>query len=466
MRGLFFLITLQALGSVVGVAQAQLQDSDFRTFVAQVLANHPALEATKQEVEAAKAELLSSQGAFDPVLKGEYSGYPKGDYSGTYENIFVEQPLLWRGAKVVAGYRRGGGTFPIYEDYYNTNSDGEARAGIEVPLLRDGETDRRRTSIARALMQIDGVDLTVQQRRVEIARTAAISYWDWVAAARRLETFEGLLATAQQRDRQLATRVLEGDLARIDKVDNERQVLQRKSQQISAQRALQKAENDLSLFLWTSNGLPDRVGNLRSTKFKSPPPISAVPEHAIETALKDRVEHQRIENLVQQQEVELSFSRNQILPRLDVQVLASDDLGTGSTTRDETEFKAGVKLEVPLATRTQRGKIDSLVAKLAELKAQQSLVKQRIAIEVTDAINAFSMAAERVVVARDEVRVAQELEEGERGKFKQGESNLIFVNLREQATADAIVREIDAVADSWKGFITYHAALGTALIQD
>jgi len=427
-----------------------------------ILETHPALEATRQEIEGAKAELLGSQGSFDPVLKAEYSGYPKSGYTGNYENIFVEQPLEWSGAKVIAGYRRGGGSFPIYEDFYNTNSNGEARAGLELPLLRDGPIDRRRASIARAFIQIEGAELSLEQRKVELARAAALSYWEWVATNQKLAAYNSLLLTAEQRDQQLAQRVLAGDLAKIDKTDNERQILQRRAQRIAAERSLRKSEFDLSLFLWSSSGQADAQGMRNAPKKVAPPPDSPDLRLSddIEKALRLRAEHRRVKNNVQQQEVELDLAQNQILPRLDLQALASNDYGSGSSTREESELKAGVRIEIPLATRAQRGRIDALTAKKRELSAQQKLVEQKIAIEVADSFNAFTLAKARYKLAQEEVKVSIQLEKAEQSKFEQGESNLVVINIREQATVDAAVREIDALIDWWRGFINYRAAIG------
>lgn len=434
---------------------------EFQPYLEQVLSAHPALEATRQEIEGAKADLLASQGAFDPVLKGETLNYPEGDYSGSYANLFVEQPLEWMGARAIAGYRRGGGKFPIYEDYYSTNSGGETRAGIELPVLRDGVIDRRRAAIARAFVQVEGAELSLTQRRVELARAASLAFWDWVAATLRREAYEELLETAELRDRQFERRANAGELARFDKVDNERQVLQRRAQLLSSERSLAKAAFDLGLFLWTRESAPDLLGARSPPSRVRVPPASVFDlKKAVEVALAARPEHRRLENQLRQQEVEANLAQNQLLPRLDLQLYAADDMGSGSTSRDEPELKGGVKVEIPLATRTQRGRIAAVAAKRRELEAQKTFVEQRIATEVADALNAVKLAASRVEVAREEVRVAEELERGEMTKFEQGESNLIFVNLREQATVDAKVREIDAVNDVWKSYVAYRTALG------
>ena len=433
----------------------------FEKFITQVLNQHPVLKASEQEIDGARAELLSAQGAFDPVLKGEYTGYSLGNYTGKYGNLFVEQPFEFAGARAFAGYRKGQDKFPIYEDYYNTNTGGEARAGIEFPLLRDGPIDRRRASIARAALFVDFGSLGLEQRKLELYRAGSVAYWEWVGAYKKWNAYKEMLTTAEERDRQLLKRVRAGDLAEIEKIDNERQVLQRQNQLNIAERSLQKAAFELGLFLWGENGEPS------PEEARIPPAKLSVPLHVdlnIEDmqirALKTRPEAKRIQNQIDQNAVELKLAQNQILPRLDLQTIVADDLGSGSPSRDETELKASVKLEIPLATRTQRGKIQLLEAKNRELKLQKSLVEQKISVEIADLLNALKQAISRTAIARDEVRVAEKLESAERRKFELGESNLIFINLREQTTLDARVREIDALADSWKSSANLQAATG------
>jgi outer membrane protein TolC len=62
-------------------------------------------------------------------------------------------------------------------------------------------------------------------------------------------------------------------------------------------------------------------------------------------------------------------------------------------------------------------------------------------------------------VVSNEVKAAEELARGESKRFELGDSNLIFVNLREQNAADAKVREIEALQDYQKAFVAFEATL-------
>jgi cobalt-zinc-cadmium efflux system outer membrane protein len=425
------------------------------------LEHHPALHGEIEERRAADADLLSAQGAFDPSIKGEGLNYAAGGYSGSYGGAYVEQPLQLYGSKVVAGYRVGDGTFPIYDNWYETNNGGEAQAGIEVPLLRDGPTDRRRVNISKSEAGQRVADAMVEQRKIELARAAALSYWDWTAAKLKVKTYAKLLEVAMERDRQITERVAKGDLPDFDRVDNQRAVLQRQAQLLTAERSLRNSEFTLGLFYRDAERQPRDVSALSGLD-KIPLPLFEAqrsPDEPMKQAIESRPEFRGIQAQREQNEFELKLARNQILPRLDLKVFTAKDYGQGVEKREETELKAGVRFEIPLMTRTQEGRIDFYEAKQRKLAFTETFLKERIRADVQDALNALEIARKRVNVTAQEVQASRSLAEGERVRFGLGDSNLIFVNLREQNAADAEVREIEALQDYQKAFVAFEATL-------
>ena len=425
------------------------------------LEHHPALNAEKQERVGANAELLSAEGAFDPSIKGEALSYATGGYSGNYGSAYVEQPLKFYGSKLIGGYRIGDGTFPIYDNWYETNSSGEAGFGVEVPLLRDGPIDRRRANINKAESGQMLADSLIEQRRIELARAAALTYWDWTAARNKVKVYRKLLKVADERDRQIRERVKKGDLPEFDRVDNQRAVLQRQAQLLSAERGVKSAEYALSLFFRDHNAQPKDIARFEALD-SIPLPLFA-PSHIssdpVAEATQARPEFKNIKAQHEQNMVELTLARNQILPRLDLRVFSYNDYGTGDPKLDDTEVKAGLRIEIPLATRTQRGKIDYYESRQKKLEFTETFLRERIRTDVQDALNALEIARSRVEVVAQEVKAADDLARGESKRFELGDSNLIFVNLREQNAADAKVREIEALQDYQKAFVAFEATL-------
>jgi outer membrane protein TolC len=429
--------------------------------ISTTLERHPALNAERQERVLADADVLSAEGAFDPSLKGDALSYVTGGYSGNYGSAYVEQPLKFYGSKVMGGYRIGDGTFPIYDNWYETNSGGEVGIGLEVPLLRDGPIDRRRANIGKAESGQQIADSLIEQRKIELARAAALTYWDWTAARNRIKVYRRLLQVAQERDKQIAERVARGDLPDFDRVDNQRAVLQRQAQLLTAERGVKSAEFALSLFYRNAASEPQSVERFQSVD-RIPIPLFA-PVHTINEPVTEaadaRPEFKNIKAQSNQNKIELELARNQVLPRLDLRVFSYNDYGTGNPDLEEPEVKAGLRIEIPLATRTQKGRIDYFESRERKLQFTETFLRERIRADVQDALNALDIARSRVEVAASEVKASEELAQGELKRFNLGDSNLIFVNLREQNAADAQVREIDALQDYQKAFVTFEAIL-------
>ena len=448
-------------GKKTAVAPVNIPILELGDVISATLDHHPALKAEVQERGAADAELLSAEGAFDPSIKGEALSNVTGGYTGNYGSSYVEQPLKFYGSKLVGGYRIGDGTFPIYDNYYDTNSQGEAGFGLEVPLARDGPIDRRRVNIEKSVSGQQVADSLIEQRRIELARAAALTYWDWTAAHNKVKVYLRLLQVAKERDRQISERVKKGDLPDFDRVDNERAVLQRQAQLLSAERAVKNTQYNLALFYRGENGEPQNVEQRRPLSRIPLPLFIPVPvaDDPVQEASASRPEFKNIKAQHEQNRLELKLARNQILPRFDLRVFTSNDYGSGDPLKDETEVKAGLRIEIPLATRTQRGRIDFYEARERKLEFTETFLRERIRADVQDALNALEIAKERVSVVGREVQVSDDLARGEQKRFELGDSNLIFVNLREQNAADAQVREIEALQDYQKAFVAFEATL-------
>lgn len=424
----------------------------------------PLLEAARRDQDAANAELLSAEGAFDPSLRVRGGGVGGGYYEYLRADAVVEQPTRLWGATLFAGYRIGRGLstggVPNYYGNLETNDHGEVRAGVQIPLWRNGPIDRRRANIRRAELGRPIAALNVEQAALEYRRAAANRYWDWVAAGRRLAIARSLLAIATARNEALAQRVARGDLPAIERTDNARAVAQREGFVVAAERALQQSAIELSLYLRDARGstvtpapeqLPDQL--------PEPEPLVGPAVHAaVEEAPARRPELRRLAAQRAQLEVERDFARNQTMPAVDLVVAASQDLGPGSYTRERPEVDASLVVEIPILNRAARGRVRAAEAGIARVEEQSRFARDRVRADVRDALSAVEAAVQRAAAARREVEVARAVEAAERVRFEAGDSTLLAVNLREQASAEASLREVDARADYQRALAAYRAA--------
>lgn len=420
----------------------------------------PTILAAEQDRIAAEGDRLAAAGGFDPSWRSSGVAIPIGGYpSGRFDTV-VEQPLPFWGSSVFAGYRLGLGDFPVYDGKLQTNQYGEVRAGARVNLLRDGPIDRRRANIRKTEIGVDVASRTVEQQRLDAVRLGSFRYWDWVGAGRKVELSQAWLDLARARDAGLARRVETGDLADIERQDNQRAILQRTAHFVAAQRLLQQAAIELSMYL------RDERGN---SVLPSPSRLPArIPEpstfdvtglaEAERNAIARRPELKRLEHQRDQAEVEQQLATNQQRPAIDLVVMGAKDLGPGDPKQDKPMLEAGVMIDIPLLNRTARGRAQAASAQVDRIDAQAKLLRDRVVADVRDAVSALVAASERVRMLRTEVDVAQQLAKQEAKRLELGEGNVLLVNLREQAALDASVRYVDSLVDWHKAMAAYRAA--------
>lgn len=420
----------------------------------------PALLAAEQDKRAAEADRTSAAGGFDPSFKTSAGVIPIGGYPSQRLDTSIDQPLPFWGSSVFAGYRIGRGEFPVYDGKLVTNELGELRAGARINLWRDGPIDRRRANIERASLGVDIAERGFDQQRIDVVRVASFRYWDWVAAGKRLAIARAWLDLALVRDAGLARRVEAGDVPAFERQENERAILQRKAQAVAAQRSLEQAAIELSLFLRTESGAPILPDPSRlPAKIPEPTPLSPARIAADErAALERRPEIPRLAAQKKQAEVERRLAENQSRPAIDVVVVGSKDLGPGDPKLDKPVVEAAIVVDIPLLNRTANGRERAAAAQMAKVDAQTRLQRDRITADVRDAASALAAAEERAQVAGSELDVARKLAEQELRRFDLGEGTLLLVNLREQAALEAALRQIEALADWQKAFAAYRAA--------
>lgn len=422
----------------------------------------PSIAAARADIDAADADALSADGAFDPLWKTSATGVPVSGYPQVRVDSVVEAPTPLWGTRFFAGYRYGAGKIQTYYGNRETWTGGELRAGAAVPLLRNGPIDRRRANQARAEIGRSLAVYSLEQQRIELSRLATIRFWEWVAAGRRLEIARSLLSIAEDRDQQLKTRAGAGDVARFDQQDNLRALVQREQLVVSAQRGLDQASFELSLYLRDDNGDP-RMPTVERLPSVLPVPNALSAPEPVDVLLR-RPDYLRLVDQKKQAEIELRFARNQVLPSLDIAGVVSQDLGVSPRPEADllgrTEVEVSALLEVPLLYRAPIGRVRAAEAALAKVSAQLRLAADRVSVDLRDATSALDAASQRIEWARQEVDVSLKLENGERTRFDLGDSTQFLVNLREQITVEARLREVDAILDAHRARANLLAASG------
>lgn len=289
---------------------------------------------------------------------------------------------------------------------------------------------------------------------------AALAYWEWVAAARRLEVYQENLAIARERADLVAARVQAGDLPRIDSLEAEQEVQRRLKSLLEAERSLEQAALKLAFYLWRSDGAPARVPEPESAPedFLVPRPLneSEVAQQEL-AALALRPELKSLELAKEVVQIDYDLAANDRLPALDLSL--SPGVDTGGNAIGPT-IKAGLTLTIPLGTRSADGRMEAAQLKLDRLALEQVENVQRVLLEVRDVASQLRAVEGRYQAALSVLQLAREVERGERIRFELGDSTLFLVNQRERTTAAAELELIDVLQDYAQARTLFDAVAG------
>ncbi|MEQ9496067.1 MAG: TolC family protein [Deltaproteobacteria bacterium] len=427
--------------------------------------HHPLVVAANTEIDVARGTLLSAEGGFDVYLHGKAGGYAAGYYEGIASEVGVRQPTTLWGTELYAGYRYGE-DHPIYDAQKLTSDNGEVAAGIIVPLWRDGPIDARRAEMWQAEVGVEVAKLAANEKLRLTKLKAAELYFKWVASHEKLRIAESLLELAQQRVTGIERRVARGDIPRIELVDNERLIVSRQQGVVEARRAVQASAFALSLFQRDDDGRPDVPTYARAPGgLEGPRPVPPVRDQDIRSALARRPDLAQYAGIMKRLRTELELAENMRAPNVDLKVEGSKDFGVerpygpdpNETTKNDTTLGLSLSFKWPAQQRKARGKIQSVSAKLRAVRAKQGFLQDVVKMEVNDAWSELSTARTRATLSRRTLELTRQVEVAERRRFELGDSSILQVNLREEATAKAAKDLVDALVTSHRAAARYRA---------
>jgi outer membrane protein TolC len=422
---------------------------------------YPPYLAALLEQDLANGRARQALGAFDLQLGAGAALSPMGYYDGRTGYATLDQPLPFWGGNVYSGYRISSGFLPNYNKD-RTGTQGEGILGFKIPLLRDGPIDRRRASLWQARIDQELADPFILRQYLDFIRASTISYYTWVASGQRLALSEELLRLAKNRDSAITEQVKTGASAPIVQIDNLRLVVSREIGVVQANRRFQAASIELSLFYRRDSDSEPILATRERLPVTFPPhprPAEDRIKIDVQKALSARPEIRRIALSLEKASVDQRLAKNNLLPSLDVGIEASQAFG-GNTPKDieETELAAKLEFKLPLQRREAKGRLDSTNALIARLYQEKAFAQDRITADVRDSLSALLASHDALAQSRRNVQLAQTLEDAENERLKQGAADLLALQIREQATFDAKVLEVEALADYFRAEANYRAA--------
>jgi hypothetical protein len=430
-----------------------------------VMLHYPLLLAVERERGIAAGRLTSAMGAFDTNVTGAGTSLAPGTYENYRSDFGMQQLLPYGGVSFFGGYRTGFGDFPTYNLQQLTADAGEFRGGLTMPLAKNRDIDRARATRAQAEIDVSLAEPMILRSRLDYMRAAARSYWNWTGSGERRRAADYLVDLAVERDVEIGLRVDRGAVANIERIDNQQNIALRQAVVVQADRGVQQATIDLSMFFRDPAGKPLLAGRRRMQPF--PEPIAPTPmlfEQSLVRALAARPEFQRLALQREKLIVERRFAENQILPGLDAQIAGNQDAGFGKSSLsgpfglDRQVLTASLVFQMPAQRRDARGRVAATQSQLVQIERQLQFAEDQIRAEIQDTYSALERAYEFHKQAAQRLDLAQVVARAEREQLRLGRSDVLRVTLREQAKFEAEIYEIGARQEFWRSESDLRAA--------
>ena len=457
-----FLITISIILFCTQLKAEEPQDSiTLEKVVNSAVKNYPKVLALYQEVEAAKGSILANQGFFDIRLRQSVTDKSRGFYDGKQTDTEIVKQNQFLGSEIYGGYRKSFGSFENHETGIQTNRDGEFRAGARFSLLRNSMFDENRLSLALSRLDLESSKQAVFNIKNEIRRDATKAYYDWLILGKIHEIYQELYDLAFDRNEQLKIRVRKGDLARIILVENERNLLSRKTLAIKALQDFENSALYLSLFYRDDNGQPIIAKTSQMPKITLDTSLKEIAIQNLDQdtlkALQNRADINIIKISKQKELSNLRQAKNLYKPRLDLDFAVSNDVSNENQFRGQSKNEINLQFEIPLQQRKARGETIKAEAKIEKIQHEERLLQDSIKVtlnQLKNNINSISQMHENLT---KETKLSEHLERAERKRFSKGGGDFFLINMREQDTATAKIKNNLIFAKYYKALADYKA---------
>ncbi len=441
-KALIFQVAISALlGITSSHASEQIEKLSLTNVLQSIDHHYPQIKIACLEIAKANGAFVNAKGKFDPALDATTRSQPAGGYINNYGDTQLTIPTLYNGIKLFAGYRNGAGDWPIYYQNYLTNSGGEYRAGLSLPLLRDRLIDRERTNLLTSAQSIFMKQEDAKAIKIKIYQDAIKTYWQWVEAGQQVKVFKQLLVLAQKRQNAIEEQALQGDLPKLAISENLQQITQREQLLNQGKMIFEQVSVNLSLYFRDKKGNP-RVPSERSLPSLTKASVFIVGSRA------PIIEHpgiKRLNNYANMMKLKRDLARNQLLPQLDATASTFKQNGTGGyPLLIPQAAMVGVSFKFPLLQRQAKGNLIQAENELRQVRIEKKFLYEQLNNEFSNILIGINRSRQQVSLLKKEFNLAQKVQQGETKKFYQGDSTLFLVNQREQMTTQVQLNIIHA----------------------
>jgi len=432
----------------------------------------------------ARAGVTEAYGHYDPQLKGSYQESrdeepkladtltglrPAADVTKTNVTSLSVEGLLPLGTTYQVGATKTNerGTFNNYADTYTSF------AGVTAtqPLLRD-------------------FGLNPGLYQIRLARTnLAISEWEYritvtnvitqvIYAYSDLHLARAYLKSAQ-RSRDMTVQLFNenegrrkrGAMSEYDVLSASARVANREETVLRAEHDVHLAENALKQLISDNRGPDFFTWHLAIEPLPTAATVALDPATGFRDALAQRPDYLSARLGVKKSDLERRYTRNQLLPRVDLNgSYGYNGIGTDATksrtdvrNQDYAAFSTGVSVSVPLTSATERGRARAAKLRLRQAEADLQRLEQDILVNVSNAAQQVESTRQRVATTRTARVLNEEMLQAELKRLRAGPGSTFNVLYQQEELASAEIAAAQAEADQRKALAEYDRQTGHTL---
>ncbi len=428
---------------------------------------HPIVKQADLLTEDAAANLQGARGQLDPKIA---LNYDLKDFKDTeYYNLLKTSLKVptWIGLEPKVEFDRNLGDFVNdSQEIPQTFDYQQVSMGLSVPLGKGLFFDDRRNTIrqAQAFSQIATAEQTKEVNKILF--TIIKDYWNWYL------TYQQQLLLKQAID--LAENIFErtlidfefGEAAVVDTLQAKINFQKRKVDYGKALLEFQLAKLNLSRHLWSENVTPLEISDNSIPDSVS---LFTIPDEselkvAIENALEDHPEINKIEGKQEQLNSDLRWRKESLKPEVDLSYSFIDAPLNPNFESNSIEFgenyKLGVDFSFPILLRKERGKLQQTKIKLQsneyDLAQNQINVKNNIYGRYAENVTFFDLLSQYADIADNYRRLL----DAEIINLQNGETDLFKLNIQQDKYLESRIAFYEAFVKLEKSKADYFHATG------
>lgn len=420
-------------------------------FLGYVKKFHPIVKQANLIIAESDAKRMKARGVFDPKLELDYATkqFKSKDYYNKLNTTF--KIPVWYGIDLKANYENNEGYYVNPEN--TTPANGLFGLGLTASLNNMFMSER----MAAVKQAKNYQKQALEEQKIlvnKILFDAANTYFDWLQYYNELKLHKSFLQNSQVRFSAIKNSFKAGEMAAIDTLESNITVNNRKLNLEKANVKYIKYSRLLSNYLWLENNIPVEIN---SNIFPDTLTIDKIDVSlntaSTQTNTFDVAEHPKLKALgykAKNLELDRKLKLNKLLPKIDAQYNLLTETFDDNTTLGLQNYKAGVKVSIPIFLRKERSDLELAKIKIEALNYESLTQKTALQNKIYALQQELISFEKQLNISTILVRDYEVLSYAEQRKFILGESSVFYVNIRESKLMEAELKNIKLRNDFFK----------------